>query len=205
MLLFVFRRYDIGIDYIAIWHIFFTGVLMAAIFNCHHTQTVKNIALILGLPTVILNWWGLFAPTYVLFLSGLFASLIFLIFAVFSLLNRVILGKVTADVLRGTVCLYFMIGFSFSLIYTLMEIIYPGSFIGLRGIIQDFPIPNYHSEMVYFSFITLLAIGFGDITPAGDLGQMFVVSEGVIGQFYLAIIVARMVGAYARRQIKSIK
>jgi len=205
VLLFIFRPYNIGIDYVAIWHIFFTGVLMAAIFNCHHTQGVKNAAIIVGMPTFILNWWSLFAPSKGLFMAGLMASLLFLIFAIFSLLRRVLLGRVTADVLRGTICVYFMIGFAFSLTYTIMEIMHPGSFAGLGGIIKDFPIPNYHSELVYFSFITLLAIGFGDITPVGDLGQMFVVSEGVIGQFYLAILVARMVGTYARRQAKPSK
>ncbi len=152
--------------------------------------------MLVGLPTSILNWRSLFAPTSGLFIAGLAASLLFLLFAIFSLLKRVILGRVTSDVLRGTICVYFMIGFAFSLIYTLMELIYPGSFIGLKGIIADFPIQNYHSEMVYFSFITLLAIGYGDITPSGDLGQMFAVCEGLVGQFYLAILVARMVGAY---------
>lgn len=199
ILLFVFRPYRLGVDYITIWHLFFTGVLLAAIFNCHHTYAVKIFALVLGIPTFILNWWSLFKLTEPLFIAGLAASLIFLIFSIFSLLSRVLLGKVTSDVLRGTICVYFMIGFAFAIVYTLIELLYPGSF---NGLVDKEPIFNnghYHSEMVYFSFITLLAIGYGDITPAGDLGQMFAVSEGLVGQFYLAILVARMVSVYARR------
>lgn len=199
VLLFIFRPYNIGVDYITIWHLFFTGVLLAAIFNCHHTIGVKIVALVLGIPTFILNWWSLFQLREPLFVAGLIASLIFLIFSIFSLLSRVVLGKVTSDILRGTICVYFMIGFAFSIIYTLMELLYPGSFNGLLDKEQLFPHGHYHSEMVYFSFITLLAIGYGDITPAGDIGQMFAVSEGLIGQFYLAILVARMVAVYARR------
>ncbi|NGX39430.1 MAG: hypothetical protein KR126chlam1_00759 [Chlamydiae bacterium] len=197
LLLFVFRPYNIGIDYIAIWHLFFTGVLLAAIFNCHHSRGVQIIALILGLPTFIVNWWSLFRPTELLFVLGFSLSLLFLVFAIFSLMSKVLLGKVTADILRGTICVYFMIGFAFALLFTLMEFLEPGSFNGLTERISLFPHGHYHSEMVYFSFITLLAIGYGDITPAGDLGQMFAVLEGIIGHFYLAIIVARIVAAYA--------
>jgi voltage-gated potassium channel len=57
--------------------------------------------------------------------------------------------------------------------------------------------------MVYFSFITLIAIGYGDITPTGDVGQMFSVMEGLIGQFYLAILVARIVSVFALRASRS--
>jgi len=199
ILLFVFRPYNLGWNYITIWHLFFTGVLLAAIFNCHHTEKVKVFALILGIPTFILNWWSLFEIKEWIFVLGLSTSLFFLIFAIISLISRVLLGKVTADILRGTICVYFMIGFAFSIIYTLMEMLYPGSFDGLVGKPALFPHGHYHSEMVYFSFITLLAIGYGDITPAADIGQMFAVSEGMIGQFYLAILVARIVAVYSRR------
>lgn len=203
VLLFVFRPYNLGVDYIAIWYLFFTGVLLAAIFNCHHTFKVQVSALVLGIPTFILNWWSLFRPTEWLFVAALSASLAFLVFSIFSLLLRVLLGKVNADILRGTICVYFMIGFAFSIIYTIVELLYPGSFRGLGEKIALFPHGHYHSEMVYFSFITLLAIGYGDITPTGDVGQMFAVSEGLIGQFYLAILVARLVTTYSRRAAAS--
>ncbi|NGX38000.1 MAG: hypothetical protein K1000chlam2_01169 [Chlamydiae bacterium] len=205
ILLFVFRPYNIGLDYILIWHIFFTGVLLAAVFNCHHAQWVKIFALILGIPTFIINWWSLFQLTEWLFIAGLIASLLFLVFSIFSLVNRVLLGKVTADVLRGTICVYFMIGFAFAICYTLIELVHGGAFRGLEMQQALFPHGHYQSEMVYFSFITLLAIGYGDITPTGDIGQMLAVSEGIIGQFYLAILVARMVAAYARRAIGPVK
>lgn len=205
ILLFVFRPYNLGTDYIAIWHLFFTGVLLAAIFNCHHTLRVQIFSLIIGIPTFILNWWSLFHPSEWMFIAALSASLAFLIFAIFFLLSKVLLGTVNADVLRGTICVYFMIGFAFSIVYTIIELLYPGSFKGLVDRTPLFPHGHYHSEMVYFSFITLLAIGYGDITPMGDLTQMFAVSEGLIGQFYLAILVARLVGTYASRAARQKK
>jgi len=159
-------------------------------------------ALFLGIPTLILNWWSLFQPSEWLFLSGLLASLIFLVFSIFSLLHRVLLGRVTSDILRGTICVYFMIGFAFAIIYTLLNMTYPNAFHGIEHRPTLFPTGHYHSEMIYFSFITLLAIGYGDIVPADDLTQMFAVSEGLVGQFYLAILVARMVAIYSLRAKK---
>ncbi len=199
VLLFIFRPYNLGIDYITIWHLFFTGILLTAIFNCHHKPAVKIMALALGIPAFILNWWSLFELTKWLFIAGLFSSLVFLVFSIISLLSRVLLGKVTPDVLRGTICVYFMIGFAFTIGFTLLELVSPGAFEGLAEKARLFPHGHYHSEMVYFSFITLLAIGYGDITPLGDVGQTLVVSEGLVGQFYIAIFVARVVAVYARR------
>lgn len=199
LLLFVFRPYNIGPHYISIWNIFFSGVLLASIFNTQHKKKIRTFALILGIPALIFNWASLIHVQEWLFVTGMTSSLIFLIFSIFSLLKRVILGKVTSDTWRGIICVYLMIGFAFSILFTLSELKYPGSFYGLEEKPALYPHGHYHSEMVYFSFITLLAIGYGDITPGGDLGQMFVVLEGIIGQFYLAIIVARLVGIYAYR------
>lgn len=199
-LLFVFRPHGLQVSYITIWHLFFTGVLLAAIFNCHHKPRVKTAALVLGVPTLIINWSSLFIPNPTLFLYAMIASLIFLIFSIFSLLNRVLLGRVTPDILRGTICVYFMIGFAFALIYSLLELFHPGSFKGIP--IEPPPFfthGHYHAEMVYFSFVTLIAIGYGDIIVSTNLTQIAAICEALIGQFYLAILVARIVSAYARR------
>ena len=51
--------------------------------------------------------------------------------------------------------------------------------------------------MMYFSFVTLITIGFGDITPLKDISQTVVILEGIVGQFYVAILVARIVSVYA--------
>jgi hypothetical protein len=51
--------------------------------------------------------------------------------------------------------------------------------------------------MLYFSFVTLLTIGYGDIIPVNDIAQTAVVFEGMIGQFYVAILVARLVSLYS--------
>jgi len=85
----------------------------------------------------------------------------------------------------------------FSYIYFLIEYIEPASFTIRGNIIPAFPHPYYLAQMLYLSFITLLTIGFGDIVPVRDMGQTAVVLEGIIGQFYIAILVSRLVAVYS--------
>lgn len=202
ILLFCFRPFNMGPGYIALWHIVFTGVLLSAIFNCPHSRQVHITCLVLGIPTFVANWASIFYVREWLFILALMLSLIFLVFAIFSLLQRVILGKVNADTLRGTICVYFMIGFAFALGFTALELLVPHSFKGLESLVGTYPHGNYHPQLVYFSYITLLAIGYGDITPLSDMAQMLVVGEGLIGQFYLAILVGRIVSVFSLRAIK---
>jgi voltage-gated potassium channel len=82
-------------------------------------------------------------------------------------------------------------------LYYHIEYIVPGSFHLLE---RDTSFVTYSrdlAQMMYFSFVTLLTIGFGDITPLKDVAQTAVVIEGIIGQFYVAILVARIVSVYA--------
>jgi voltage-gated potassium channel Kch len=52
------------------------------------------------------------------------------------------------------------------------------------------------ANALYFSFVTLATLGYGDIVPASDLTRRLAVVEAVIGQLYLAVLVARLVGLY---------
>jgi voltage-gated potassium channel Kch len=50
--------------------------------------------------------------------------------------------------------------------------------------------------MTYFSFVTLATLGYGDISPASPIAQVIVILEAVTGAFYMAIVVASLIGAY---------
>jgi len=88
---------------------------------------------------------------------------------------------------------------AFALLYALIEVVYPGSFNLEHSHVYQTEKFYFAAEMVYFSFITLIAIGYGDITPVSDFGQMLTVFEGIVGQFYLAILVSRLVMIYSKR------
>jgi hypothetical protein len=101
--------------------------------------------------------------------------------------DRVDLNKVV-----GALCIYLLIGAIFALLFQLLEDFLPGSFEGLEGH-EGSALPW---RFVYFSFVTLSTLGYGDVLPLTIYAETLAVVEAVLGQFYLAILVAGLVGAY---------
>lgn len=198
IILFIFRPYDQGFTYLAIWKSFFACTILTAIFNCKHHLRVKVAAISAAIPTFVLGWVELYHSSQLIFVIHIFFILCFLWVCTTSIIYDVILhAKVTIETLRGVVCAYFMIAFVFAYMYYLIEYLMPGSFQLIHRDVSFVTYSNNLAELMYFSFVTLLTIGFGDITPLGDVAQTVVIMEGIIGQFYIAILVARIVSVYA--------
>jgi len=85
---------------------------------------------------------------------------------------------------------YLLVGLIFGVAYSLLDQAWPGSFakpldtdLGLEG-------------GVYFSFVTLATLGYGDVVPVSDVARGLAILESVAGQLYLAVLVARLVALY---------
>jgi voltage-gated potassium channel len=205
VLIFIFRPYAPSSFYLGVWKMFLTGTLMSAIFNCDHTKWVKHIVSCMAIPSLILTWLDLFFPHEFIVVAFAFFTILFIAICTASILYDVVWkARVTSETLRGVVCAYFLVAFMFSYLYFLIEYITPGSFIINGKIIPIFPHNYYLSEMLYFSFITLLTIGYGDIVAVKDLAQTACVLQGIIGQFYIAILVSRLVAIYSFNSDKHI-
>lgn len=97
--------------------------------------------------------------------------------------------NIGANQILGSICIYFMLGLTWSFMYLLLLELFGGGFNGVEaGIWLD----NL-STCIYFSFITLTTIGYGEITPNLPVTQFFTYIEAVVGSFYLAILVASLV------------
>lgn len=123
--------------------------------------------------------------------------LLFALFVALSLLRSVLKQKeVTSETICMAVSVYLMLGFAWALLYSAMFQVHPESFAGLvtakpdqaREVLHVFPV------LGYFSLTTLSTIGFGDITPLTLQARYAAVAEGISGQFYMAILVARLIG-----------
>ncbi len=204
LLLFIFRPYDKGYIYIGIWQFCFTGVLLSSIFNCNHHKYIQVISSILAVPALICNWIGHFTRLPYVEFTYLLFSFLFVFICVSSIIARVILSaRVTLETLRGVICVYFMIAFGFAYLYMLIEYFSPGSFVLLKGTLSSLPSRhvfehNYvMSEIIYYSFVTLLTLGFGAIHAVKGAAQTCTILEGIIGQFYIAILVSRIIAVYS--------
>ena len=98
--------------------------------------------------------------------------------------------KVTPSVIIGAFAGYFMVGVITFFIYVSLDSAYPDT------ISVDLTSESGIEDAFYFSFITLSTIGYGDFAPTSALGQKVAILEGLIGQFYLAIVMAILVGKF---------
>jgi hypothetical protein len=114
------------------------------------------------------------------------------LFAVFFLISIVVLiGRiasrriVTADTIKGGLSVYFLIGIFFNLVYLIILQVDPLAFANVK---------NAGSDCFYFSFVTLTTLGYGDIVPVSAYAKSLAILEAFIGQTYLAVFIAQLVG-----------
>jgi len=101
-------------------------------------------------------------------------------------------SNISANRIVGAICIYLLIGVIWSILYNLLEVAVPGSFKGLTESAATYSRPDW----VYYSFVTLSTLGYGDITPLTFSARALSYFEAIVGQFYLAVLVAGLVGAY---------
>ena len=101
-------------------------------------------------------------------------------------------GEIDGNKILGAICLYLLLGLIWAVTYTLLQLQFPKSFQMLQEQSQWFPL---FPDFIYFSFVTITTLGFGDISPTLPVARFLVYLEAIIGQFYLAILVASLVGS----------
>jgi hypothetical protein len=169
---------------------FVAASLLAAIMP---TDTVRSRAplrvlmIVAWLARPLTDWLGhrvLSAMTLGIWtLIGLFAAVAALRFAMHA-------TKVDAEHLYAALSAYLLAGTCFGLFYWVLEQIKSGTF--------AFPGEFSQTSAIYFSFVTLATLGYGDIAPRTDVARGLAVVEGVGGQLFLAILVARLVSLYSQ-------
>ena len=106
-------------------------------------------------------------------------------------------AEVTSETLWAAVNVYVLIGLGFAFLYAALSLLGPDVFVG------KFMGEALHDELhgfVYFSFVTLTTLGYGDVTPNGAFVATLTVLEALVGQLYVAIMIARLVGLYIARR-----
>ena len=100
---------------------------------------------------------------------------------------------VNAEHLYAALSAYLLAGVFLGLLYWVLQQVWPSTFVTATG---EFS----RTSAVYFSFVTLATLGYGDIVPRSDLARGLAVVEGIGGQLFLAVLVARLVSSYVREK-----
>lgn len=123
---------------------------------------------------------GLMAAVEVALAAGVLAVLVLLLRAL------VRERSVTLSTVAGVLSAYLLIGLMFSGLYTATALVSDTAFDSTTAPLERF-------DLLYFSFITLATVGFGDITPVADIARALAMTEAVTGQLFLVTVVARVV------------
>ena len=128
-------------------------------------------------------------PYLVAVTLGLLATAVLMLFTIRCVLHYVLQARaITLDQIYAGICMYIMLGFAFGAIFYLVNILDPKSFYMSTNVTgRDTP------DLMYFSFVTLATLGYGDITPGSNLARSLAVVEALVGMLYIAIFMARLV------------
>ena len=180
--------------------------MLAAILSLCFEPRQRLFALSSGIPAIIVSLAGYAISGQAgagLFLAGQLCEVLFLFGAaaliVSSLFNH---RPLTFDSIFGAVCGYLFLGLGWAVVYSMCETLQPGSFqISQSLIVAGHSARPQLQVLIYYSFVTLTTVGYGDISPISSVTRTFSWMEAITGQFYLAVIVAGLVSMLVSRPV----
>ena len=183
-------------------------------FQLEYTNRVVNLALMI---TLVINIWCVDNPrtdvigwkagaTFVIactmitdtliasnFLAKfqLFMTFLFLALTTWQAWSQVMFtGRVNQNKIVGAICIYLLLGLLWAFAFLIVEAFIPGSMNGL----DHNQWQHNTDDLVYYSIVTLTTLGYGDITPDQPITRFLAYMEAVTGVFYMAILVASLIG-----------
>ena len=174
-----------------------TGIVipLSAIAVATDRKHERRIAFALAAAAVVFNGGALSGFRAFNLEIGPGLSVLFSAYTTWLLMAGVIRSpRITGDVLAGALASFIMAGLAFGVVYGVIEGRIPGAFAapGLE--------PAAFPDLVYFSFVTLLTIGFGDVTPVASVARAVVLFEGLFSVIFTTIVMASLVAGYLRHR-----
>ena len=184
----------------AVTEVLMTAVLIVVFLVVFTRRRERNLALAVVVAAIAVKWSRyVFPPQEGSNLQpAVFHVLVavFLAFAVYVILSNIFAERnVTGDEVIGTVCGYFIAAALWSHVYAVVELAAPGSFAFTPALAKQ--AASWDGRVAifnYFSLVTLTTMGYGDVTPLRGPATALATVEVVFGQFYIAIVVAQLVG-----------
>ena len=151
---------------------------------------VGFILISVGAINILLH--AIFAHEWALYVN-LVVALLFYLFTTMLAFEAMFTGEqIDLNMIMGSVCVYILVGITWSILYFFESVIHPGAF---NGIVVEVGKQRF-SDLLYYSYVTLSTLGYGDITPVTPIARTLAFLEALFGQFYIAILVASFVGMH---------
>jgi hypothetical protein len=175
----------------------FTSMMVIGVFGLATNRMAFILGLLLALTGVITAFGYYHTSSPALEFVDRVSIAAFCLLAIVVAIEQVLIraGAVTLNRIIGALCIYLLLGVMWASFYGLVEFFAPGSF---RAIGSDEALPLEH--FIYYSFVTLTTVGYGDMTPLHPVARTLAYLEGAVGQLYIAVLVAGLVGRHVAEQ-----
>jgi hypothetical protein len=168
-----------------------SGTIVAALWTSGLARagsplSIGLLSTAVALAAVDLIWGGSTLTAVLGIVSGVLVVATVVVIA----LSVIEQGEINRQSVTGAICVYLLLGMIFLFVYNAVAAIGSGPFFhqGTDGT---------RALRLYFSYVTLATLGYGDYTPAGNLGHTLAVLEALLGQLYLVTVVALFVARLA--------
>jgi ion channel len=169
-----------------------TLVLLFAVLSIAGGQRAL-VGVVLVAPAALGEWLNYLRPEISIYVMTRGAGLLFIGFVVIQLLRFIVYApRVDSEVLCAAVAGYLLSGLAWSLAYSLL-----GRLVFTLGPKSDQSMNVFTG--LYFSFITLSTVGYGDIVPVSSVARMLAIVEAMFGMFYMTLLIARLVSLYSSK------
>lgn len=173
-------------------NLIFSAIILSSIYAISYRKYAALIAVFLALPVLTINWSSPFVDhAWYPYVRDTFATSFFVLIILLILDYIFRQVQVTREVLFAAIVVYMLFGLMWSVIFRFLEISQPGSFHLPQGQLSDFP-----GIFLYYSFVTLTTLGYGDIAPISAPARSLAILEATTGQMYVAVLIARLMGMH---------
>jgi len=178
--------------------IFFSVILFTSIYAVSEKKATLFIAILLAVPKLVTTWVLGYITHPLLYFFDSILGIIFIGYIIVLILKHIFRQEdITLETIYGAIVVYILIGLMWVFLYKMVEIIHPNSF-SLASVMAA----DSKKNLYYFSFVTLTTLGYGDVTPVSFPAKSIAMLEAIVGQMYIAVLIARLVGIHIAQSLK---
>lgn len=174
-----------------LFELLFSLLLVSGVVTVARKRVLSVAISVLTVAAIALRWGSEASSSLALWSWGEALSILLLgVFTALVLVQVFREGPITGYRIQGAIVVYLLMGLIWSVAYEMVLRHWPAAF----SFAQGTPTRDVADHrLVYYSFITLTTIGYGDITPVHPVARSLAMAEGLVGQLYPAILIARLV------------
>jgi hypothetical protein len=179
-------------------------LIIAGVAAARRRRALFVCSATIGAVAIVIRWIALWNPSPSWSTRADVATLVSILVISSILLLRIFRrrGAITSVTIQAAISVYLLFGIAWAYVYLFVMQIDPHSFRSIDGVFAASP-----TEWLYYSYVTLTTLGYGEITPVSQIARTLSVGEALTGQLYLAVLIARLIGleilSYQERSARS--